>query len=248
METSSSWDRALDFINSQVQPVRDQGRAPRKRRGGVVTISRQAGAGAHSVAEELLKELAGTARRDEPPWTLFDRDLVERALREHGLPQRLADYMPEDRVPELADTMDQLFGLRPSSWTLVRKTADTVLHVAAMGNVVVIGRAANLITRSFENAIHVRLVAPLAVRVARVGRSEHLDPEQAEASVRTKDRARRRYVQKYYRGDIDDPLAYDLVINTDRLSYVETAQLIAEAVTARGLLVGAVHPTDGHVA
>jgi hypothetical protein len=31
--------------------------------------------------------------------------------------------------------------------------------------------------------------------------------------------------------DIDDPLLYDMVINTDRVSYREAARLIAEAVS-----------------
>jgi cytidylate kinase len=52
--------------------------------------------------------------------------------------------------------------------------------------------------------------------------------------VRRVDLARRRYVKKYYGADIDDPLLYHLVINTDQVSHVEAARLIADAVYPLG--------------
>ena len=41
--------------------------------------------------------------------------------------------------------------------------------------------------------------------------------------------ARRRYLRRYFDADIDDPLLYDLVINTGRLGFARTAELIAQA-------------------
>ena len=46
-------------------------------------------------------------------------------------------------------------------------------------------------------------------------------------------------MKKYYGADIDDPLLYDLVINTDRVSYEEAGRLIAEAMTTRRSVRGA---------
>jgi cytidylate kinase len=46
------------------------------------------------------------------------------------------------------------------------------------------------------------------------------------------DQGRKRYVTKYYEKDIDDPLLYHLVINTDRVSYPEAARVIADAMSA----------------
>ena len=89
------------------------------------------------MAQELVGRLQARDPKASPPWTVFDRNLVAEVLQEHHLPERLAGSMPEDRVSEIADTLDELFGLRPSSWTLVRKTADTILHLAEIGNVIV---------------------------------------------------------------------------------------------------------------
>jgi Cytidylate kinase len=231
MKSSIGWERCLEFINTQVQPVRERKPGnPAGPRGSVVTISRQAGSGSHVVAEELVVRLQAQAADGSFPWTMFDRNLVEKVLEEHDLPDRLAKSMPEDRTSEMADTMDGLFGLRPSSWALVRKTADTILHLAMLGNVIVIGRAGNIITSRLDNAFHVRLVGSLDKRIDHVRDNKHLGWKAASEYVQKQDLGRKRYVNKYYGKDIDDPLLYHLMINTDRVCYADAAQMIAEAV------------------
>jgi cytidylate kinase len=234
MDASLRLDRCISFINAQSHALRDsRHEEPGIRQRPVVTISRQAGSGAHVVAERLVAQLQAQAPTGAPRWTVFDRNTVEKVLEEHDLPARLAPSMPEDRVTEMADTMDQLFGLRPSSWTLVRKTAETILHLAEIGNVVVVGRGGNLVTGKLASAVHVRLVGSLERRIDHAQEANHLDRKAAAAYVHDEDLGRRRYVEKYYDADIDDPLLYHLVINTDRVPYAEAASLIAGAVSAR---------------
>ena len=60
-----------------------------------------------------------------------------------------------------------------------------------------------------------------------------LDRKEASEYVQREDQGRKRYVEKYFESDIDDPLLYDLVINTDRVPYGEAGRLIAEAVFGR---------------
>ena len=200
---------------------------------GVVTISRQAGSGAHVVAQHLVERLQARASHSSVPWKVFDHDLVERVIDEHDLPERTATFMPEDRISALSDTLDELFGLRPSSWSLVRQTAETILHLAELGDAVIIGRAGNLITRHIAGALHIRLVGSLEERIAHVEEYLSLDHLAASEYVRTEDLGRKRYVETYYSKDIDDPLLYDLMIDTDRISYGEAARIISEAGAAR---------------
>ncbi|MGZ4132896.1 MAG: cytidylate kinase-like family protein [Actinomycetota bacterium] len=223
------------FLESAKHPMRTRATLPPTAgsRGSVITISRQAGSGAHVVAEELVARLRSVTPEDAPTWTVFDRNLVDRVLEDHELPDRLAGFMPEDRVSGIADTVDELFGLRPSSWVLVRKTADTILRLAEIGNVVVIGRGAAVITAKLASAFHVRLVGSVPKRIAYVQEQLHLGPERAVEYVREQDRARSRYVRKYYDRDVDDPLLYHLVINTDLVSYADAARVIVDAVRAR---------------
>lgn len=233
MKGPTGLDHCFDYIRCQSQTMRQSsvtrpGGPPRR----TITISRQAGTGAHVLAQELVARLQARAPSGSCPWTMFDRDLVHRVLQEHDLPKRLATYMPEDRVFEISDIMDGLFGLHPHTWTLVRKTAETILRLAELGNVVVIGRGANVVTGALESAFHVRLVGSLEARVARVQEYEHLDPPTASRYVHEEDLGRKRYLKKYYGEDIDNPLLYHLVVNTDRMSHAEAARVIVEAVSA----------------
>jgi hypothetical protein len=234
MKAPIGFDQCLTFINCQMQPP---GRALRFYRNGdhppIVTISRQAGAGGHAVAAKLLELLEAQTPAGDRPWTVFDRNLVEKVLEDHHLPKRLARFMPEDRISEIGDTLDELFGLHPPSWLLVRQTADTILHLADLGHVILIGRAANVITARLGYAFHVRLVGSLQRRVRHLQELERLTPKAALELVEREDLGRRRYLKKYFNKDIDNPLLYHLVINTDLVPYGEAAHMIAEAVTAK---------------
>jgi hypothetical protein len=199
----------------------------------IITISRQEGCGAHRVGEELVARFGELEPGATPPWTLFDRNLVERVLADHEMPGGWAAWMPEDRVSEVADIVDGLFGLRPSSWVLVRKTAETILRLAEIGNVIVIGRGANVITARVPSAFRVRLIGSMPARIAYVREHVDVDPLQAAAYIRERDLGRKRYLRKYYDEDIEDPLGYDLVVNTDRVTSEETARIVVEAVRAR---------------
>jgi hypothetical protein len=232
MKASIGVESALSFIKSQSRPPIRRPSGPGHPRRAVM-ISRQAGAGSHVVAEALVARLSALAPEGSPPWTVFDRNLVEKVLEDHDLPNELARFMPEDRVLEISDTLDGLFGLRPSSWSLVRKTADTILHLAEFGNVVVIGRGANVITSKLDYALHIRLVGSLDRRIEHVREYKHLGRGAAIEYVQDEDVGRKRYVKKYYGQDIDDPLLYDMVINTDRVPYEEASRIIAEAVYPR---------------
>jgi cytidylate kinase len=61
----------------------------------------------------------------------------------------------------------------------------------------------------------------------------NLNSKEAETYVKMQDDNRRKYVKSYFNSDVDDPLLYHLVINTDRLGYEGTAYLIAEGVVKK---------------
>jgi cytidylate kinase len=107
--------------------------------------------------------------------------------------------MPENWISEINDTIEELCGLHPPSWTLVRQTAETVLRLAKLGNVILIGRAANIITAKLDSVFHVRLVASLEKRLLHIQETDHLDPKTALEFVHFEDKGRAQYLQKYYR-------------------------------------------------
>src|SRR2546423_1340234 len=116
--------------------------------------------------------------------------------------------MPEDKVSGVADAVDELFGAHPSSWTLAQQTAETVLRLAEEGNVILIGRGANIITSKLEHVLHVRLVGSLEKRVENIQKLQGLSKKAALEFIRRADQGRRRYLKKHFDQDPDDPLLY----------------------------------------
>jgi hypothetical protein len=47
--------------------------------------------------------------------------------------------------------------------------------------------------------------------------------------VNETEKGRRKYVRTHFHSDLEDPKNYDLVLNTGRISYLEAAEIIAEA-------------------
>ena len=233
MNQPGDLEKCLSFINCQLQERNQSAggcRAPRGFR--AITISRQACAGAHTIAARLAECLQNQEFDSSHPWTVFDRNLVEKVLEDHNLPARLARFMAEDRVSELADIMDELFGLHPSSWTLVRQTSETILHLAELGHVILIGRGANIVTRRLPDVLHVRLVGALPARSKRLAETTGISPREAVRQIEQEDLARERYVQQFFGKQIEDPLLYHLVLNTDQLSSEEIVRLITQTVAA----------------
>jgi len=234
MKTLHGLDQALSFINCQMRPGGTGLISPEN---GVtqraVTISRQTGSGAHIVAERLAEILQTRLPKEACPWTVFDRNLVETVVKEHDLPERVARFMREDRISSISDTMEELFNLHPPSELLVRKVTETILHLVELGNVIVIGRGATAITAKLPNVFHVRIVGSLEKRVQHVQELNHVSKEAALRIVQLEDRGRRRYGKRYFRLDLENPLLYHLIINTDLVSYDDAARIIAEAMLKR---------------
>lgn len=223
-------DKSRGFVASQFQSAAGGGGARRPRLvGPAVTMAHQTGAGAHEVARRLAEILTRVETKGAQPWTILDREVVERALEEHHWPSELARKMPEDRRSYVDDVLDDLFGLRPPSWVLVPQVVETMLHLAEAGHVVLIGRGASVVTMQLPNVLHVRLVGSLERRIERVQTERNLEAEEAAEVVAKEDRRRQRYVKANFHARVEDPLLYHLVVNTDRLSYDAAAEVIAEA-------------------
>jgi cytidylate kinase len=195
-----------------------------------ITISREMGSGAVTIAQMLVERLNATSKSsDGTSWTVFDSNLAKQVLGDHQLPDRLERFMVEDARLPVETIVEELLGLHPTPWLLVQQTTRTILRLASLGRVILVGRGADVITKRLPYVFHVRLVAPLEKRVQHAVEYYNLTAADAAKKVREEDHARRRYLRRYFDADIDDPLLYDLVINTGRLGFARTAELIAQA-------------------
>lgn len=84
-----------------------------------------------------------------------------------------------------------------------------------------------------KNTFHVRLVASRDKRIEHIQHLPGFDEKEAIGHIKKKDETRKIYLKTYFNADIEEPLNYHLVVNTDLLTHVGAAKLIAEAVVLK---------------
>ncbi len=197
----------------------------------IVTVSRQHGAGGDAIAmrtAEILTEMG----RGTHPWIAVNKDIAERVINDHHLPKQIARFLTGEQTASIEDHIEGILGISVPSGTVVEKMVQTIIHLARIGHVVFVGRAAHVVTARFPRAAHIRLIGSLEHRVERIMEDKKCSWDEAAAEIRLVDENRRHFVAKHFKVDLDDPTQYDLVFNTDRISVEEAARLTAHLVSS----------------
>ena len=159
-------------------------------------------------------------------WRRICRDLINQAARAAGVPQvALAE------IDELG-----FLGLRPSAkeGRAFQSQLEGMRHeLADEGEVVIVGRGSQVVLRERSDVLHVRVVAPLEMRVERLQRERNLSAESARACLEASDEVRARYLRRSHGVRLDDPALYHLTIHTGLLDPTRAADLIIQAVQGR---------------
>jgi len=229
MDTTTSINKARAYLSAQMQGVQAR-KEPSDHRVAFVTISRESGAGGLIVAEHLAELLNERGVGADVPWAVFEKNLLEKVVEENELPESYMDQMEEKVLPAIQTAVSEMLAVHPSISRLAAMTSRTVLHVASMGNAVLVGRGANVLTENLLVGLHVRLIAPPDRRLRFLMDHHSLSRADAARMMEEEDEGRRYYVKKHFNRDVDDPTQYDLVLNTDRLSHHATAEVIAQTL------------------
>jgi len=111
----------------------------------------------------------------------------------------------------------------------VRMVGLVIRGLAREGNVLIVGRGAQVLLRKHPRALHVQIVAPFDRRVQIVIARQGLSQRAAQNRVRTSDRSRFDYLRRYHDADWLDPTLYHLVLNTGWVSVETAVHLIVTA-------------------
>ena len=233
MKTHPSLDECKSYVAAHLHAANAERPSAKRQHAPALTISRQAGARGRTIGRKLADALKDAHPGAEVPWTLFDENLVQQVLEDHHLPADLEKFMPDDAVGELESSINEILGRHPSMWSLFEKTVQTIVRLTRMGHCIVVGRGGNKITRAFANVVNVRFVGSVEQRTRQMVRVHGMDEKAARRFIKDEDAARRRYVKQHFDADIDDPLDYDLVINTDKLDDDAIVELLVAALKER---------------
>lgn len=182
----------------------------------VWTISAQEGSGGGRLAVELAT-VAGVPLLDRKTLAVFVHDLDPELEDADELEQRLGG-----RLNALALSLALSAGAAEAFHELqLRRTLPelgrAVLAAATRRPCVILAPGAFALLQDHPAAIHLRLRAPLAWRIANYQRDQLLDRHAAEKAVRHDDHLKRTWVRTLYRLDLDDPPLYALVADASRI-------------------------------
>jgi len=200
-----------------------------------VTISRQAGAGGHSLAEVLIerfeqhdnKELFGE-------WEMFDQKLVAMVADDSDLRVSVEALLSENYHKAADDFFRQLFTSKTHQDIIMHRMFRLVRVIAEVGKAVIVGRAGSQVTRGLAFPwVSVRLVADEKLRIQRTMAYYNLTEKQAKESIDKHDAGSARLLKRHFRANIDDPMLYDAVWNTSQASFDEIADSIIAMLQRR---------------
>ncbi len=131
----------------------------------------------------------------------------------------------EEALHRLAETETS----PPSDEVYVALIRQVVEEFARIGNVIIVGRGGQVILQQAPYVLHVRVEAPVEVRIRNLMQRLGIDEREAERQIHRSDKERQRYLKHFYGVRWDDVSLYHLVLNTGKLSVDLAAHIICEA-------------------
>ena len=181
----------------------------------IVTISAALGSDGETIGRALAEELT---------YAFADREIILKAAERLG--QGVAEL---ERLLEGRPTLRER--LRETRRDYLAAVEAVVWEFAARDNVVLVGRGSTFVLQRIRHAFRVRVTAPLHVRARRLEAERGLVPD-AEDVVARSDRDWAARIRHLYDVALDDPLQYDLVLNTARLDVPAAVATIRAALGA----------------
>lgn len=181
----------------------------------VITLSRDHGSGGREIAEALARHLAVP---------IYDKELLDAVVeRSGGDPHLLAQLDEKTRGFWDSWVISLLSGENVLEENYRRHLVKVVLGILNTGNGgVIIGRGAHLVLAQ-QGVFRVRITASPETCAERLAKKKAISPEEARGLAEQVNQGRSKFVWDVFKRRLNDPTAFDLTINTDRLSRVEEA-------------------------
>ena len=217
----------------------------------VITISRQYGSGgekiAHKVAEslgydyvdkELIATIAQEINTEVSEISRFDEQgqhpivhfLRKYLIGEYHVIPAWPTYYWSD---ELEERLVREVKISPSNVSCRKLFESAIKKLGERGNVVIVGRGAEVILAECANVLSVRIIAPLEYRLQKVMQEQSLERDDALKLLKQTDTQRARYIRQNYDVGWDKPELYQLILDTSKISEKFATDIICKA--ARGL-------------
>jgi cytidylate kinase len=207
----------------------------------VITIRGQLGSGAPQIGRlcadilklqymdrEIINRIAD--RIERPRHQIIAKEILPVTLKER-IARIIKDDFPgtgsssrlavEEDVPSL-DNEHYMKGLK-----------SVIRGLARSESVVINGRGSQFFLKNYPGALHILTIAPLELRIERITKSYKTDKETARVKINRYDSNRREFIKKYFKEELEDPMNYDMTLNTAHFNYESAAAMVVKAVSLK---------------
>lgn len=191
------------------------------RRISVITISSEPGSRGQIISEALAKLL---------DYHLFNRDIIKEIADSADISTSVIESIEKERLSGIEDFIASIVNKR-YLWpgVYLEHLMRVVSVIGKHGNAVIVGRGANFILPPKER-LSVRIVSPIDVRIRNIAGLYNVSEEEAKKRVNMREARRKAFIRKSFNADVSDPLNYDLVINTEYISFESAIEIIRSAL------------------
>jgi cytidylate kinase len=180
------------------------------------------------IDREIIAEVAARLHRQE-------EDVMAKEMPPSSLLSRIAEALEHSFVfgDGFAGAYLPLGQIPLNDARYLQALESVIRELARSQSVVIRGRGSEFILKDYPGSLHVMVVAPLELRVKRLMESLNLDRETARQEAERFDSSLREFIKRYFKAELEDPLNYDLVINTGRFSLQAAASMIVDALSSK---------------
>lgn len=189
-----------------------------------ITIAREPGSGGAPIAKKVAEILG---------YLYLDEQIIDEISKSTKKRKAIVRAIDEKGRGSIEDIVHSLLNKEyVDDYTYVSELIKVILSYAYKGKVVILGRGANYIC-PFSEGLHVNVVAPYDVRVARAMKYEGFNKKKAKEVIADVEKERQDFVRQYFKQDLKKSNAYDLTINTTYFDIEKSADLIVKAFYAK---------------
>jgi hypothetical protein len=204
--------------------------------GPVITISRQYGCSAKSLAIELLKQLKAH-NNNLREWVWINKEVFNDTAKSLNLKQKRVQHVFEGKKMGLIDSiiMSSTERYYKSDITIKKKMIEVVRSFAENGNTIIIGMGSALICRDIKKSFHVKLIAPFEWRIKNAAEKRKRSISEVRKYAKEIDQKRDNLRKSFETKNGYEEL-FDLTFNVMQMSYKEIAEIIIFSMKKRQII------------
>ncbi|MBW2558654.1 MAG: cytidylate kinase-like family protein [Deltaproteobacteria bacterium] len=195
----------------------------------VITVSREPG----SIVTDQAQQIAQELKLD-----IIDSRIIHEVAKSIRMSEKIVSYLDE-KTRSLLDNWVLYLGrtrfLLADEY--VHHLTKVIGAIGKQGGAIIVGRGANLILPPDET-LRVRFIAPMETKIRNMMREVSLTEGDAKQQVLLKEAERKNSVKENFKVNIEDPVNYDLIINTEFMGTENIVGIIKSALKFKNIPSG----------